>query len=92
MFTPLSAFFAGLLCVTVVPGAYGGLLSALFDQETAERLFRYVLVVFALPILLAALPRTRRFGIYMLVGMVITAVVVLVVGVATLWVLLNRDG
>ena len=46
----------------VVPGAFAAMLRALFDYETAEELFPFVLVMLAVPIVLIAVPRTRRFG------------------------------
>ena len=64
------------------PGRLRGLLRLLFDYDTAEELFPLVLVSLVVPIALLAVPRTRRFGIYMVLGMVLTALVVL--GVASL--------
>jgi hypothetical protein len=81
-FTALSGFFTGMLFVTLVPGGFVGLLRLLFEYDTAEELFPLVLVSLVIPIALLAVPRTRRFGIYMLLGMVLTALVVL--GVASL--------
>lgn len=81
-FTALAGFFSGLLFVTVVPGAFAGLLRLLFDYETAEEFFPFVLVTLVVPITLLALPRSRRYGKYFLLGMALTAVVV--VGVAAL--------
>lgn len=88
VFTPLSGFFAGLIFVTVVPGGWIGLLRLLLDYDTAERLFPLVLVTLLLPVGLVAAPRTRRFGLYMLLGMAITAVVVLGVASLVLWLMI----
>jgi hypothetical protein len=81
-FTALTGFFSGMLFVTLVPGGFVGLLRLLFEYHTAEDLFPLVLVSLVLPIGLLAIPRTRRFGIYMVLGMVLTTLVVL--GVASL--------
>jgi hypothetical protein len=91
-FTSLAGFFTGLLFVILVPGAYAGLLSVLVEQDTAEELFPLVLVTLAVPVTLAVLPRTRRFGRYMLIGIVTTAVVVLATAALVLWVLYRTDG
>ena len=45
-------------------------------------LFPFVLVTLVVPIALLSAPRTRRFGIYFVIGMVLTALVV--IGVASL--------
>ena len=66
-----------MLFVTVVPGGFAGLLRLLFDFDTAERLFPIVAVALVVPVALVANGRTRRFGTYMLIGMVLTALVVL---------------
>jgi hypothetical protein len=76
-FVALAGFFAGLLFVTVVPGGFAGVLRLLFPFETAERLFPIVAVALVVPAVLVAHPRSRRFGLYMVVGMLVTALVVL---------------
>lgn len=76
-FTALTGFFAGMLLVTVVPGGFAGVLRLLFSFETAERWFPIVAVGLVVPMALVAHPRTRRFGIYMVIGMMVTALVVL---------------
>jgi hypothetical protein len=81
-FTALAGFFSGMVFVIVVPGAFAGLMRLLFDYETAEEFFPFVLLTLVVPITLLGLPRTRRYGKYFLLGMVLTAVVV--VGVAAL--------
>jgi 4-amino-4-deoxy-L-arabinose transferase-like glycosyltransferase len=91
-FSALSGFFAGLLVVIVVPGAFAGLLRMFFDHDTAEELFPLVLVTFAVPIGLIVAPRSRRFGRYMLLGMLATAAVVLGVAALVVWILIQRDG
>ena len=81
-FAGITGFFAGMLFVTALPGAFAGLLRLLFDYETAEKLFPFVLLALALPIVMLVKRKTRRFAQFMFVGMVVTALVVL--GVASL--------
>jgi hypothetical protein len=81
-FAAIAGFFAGMLFVTALPGAFVGILRLLFTYETAEQLFPFVLIALALPIFLLVKRKTRRFGQFMLVGMIVTALVVL--GVASL--------
>lgn len=90
VFSSLAGFFTGLVFVLVVPSAYAGVLSAVTDDETATGLFPFVLVALALPLGLLVAPHTRRFGRYMLLGVVSTAVVVLGVTALVLWVLISR--
>jgi 4-amino-4-deoxy-L-arabinose transferase-like glycosyltransferase len=84
-FTALTGFFTGLAYVIVVPGLFAGILGLIFDYDTAERLFPFVLVMLLVPVALVIWPRTRRFGLYMLIGMVATAIVVLGVAGVVLW-------
>lgn len=91
-FTALTGFFTGLAVVIVVPGAFAAVLRALFDYDTAEELFPFVLVVLAVPLVMIAIPRTRRFGRYMLLGMLATAVVVLGAAALVVWILIRTDG
>ena len=81
-FAGVTGFFAGMLFVTALPGAFAGVLRLLFTYETAESLFPFVLLALAVPIFLLAKRKTRRFAQFMFVGMVVTALVVL--GVASL--------
>ena len=62
--------------VIVVPGLFAAILNAAVDYETAEELFPFVLVTLAVPIGLLHHRRTRRFGIYMVIGMVVALLVV----------------
>lgn len=90
-FTALTGFFTGLAFVIVIPGAFAAILSALFDYETAEDLFPFVVLTLAVPIGLLVAPRARRFGRYMVIGMVTTLLVVLGVAALVLWVLISRE-
>lgn len=81
-FAGITGFFAGMLFVTALPGAFAGLLRLLLPYETAEKFFPFVLIALALPIAMLVKRKTRRFAQFMFVGMVVTALVVL--GVASL--------
>jgi len=91
-FTALTGFFTGLAFVIVIPGVFAAILSAMFDYETAEDLFPFVVLTLAVPIGLLVAPRTRRFGRYMVVGMVTTLLVVVGVAAVVLWVLVSLEG
>ncbi|GAB6987360.1 hypothetical protein [Nocardioides pyridinolyticus] len=91
-FTALAGFFAGLVFLVLVPAAFGGILRLFVDYDTAERLFPFVLVTLLVPIGLVIVPRTRRFGLYMLIGLVTTAVVVGGVAAVVLWYLVTHQG
>ena len=56
------------------------------------RLFGEVLVTLVVPLALVASSRTRRFGTYFWIGMVLTAVVVVGVGALVLWYLVDHQG
>ena len=90
-FTAITGFFTGLAYIIVVPGLYAAVLSWLFDDATAEDLFPYVLISLAVPIGLAIVPKTRRFGLYMLIGVVATALVVIGVAFVVLWVMVGSE-
>jgi hypothetical protein len=91
-FTALTGFFTGLAAVILVPGVFAAVLGWFFDYGTADALFPLVLVTLLVPLVLVAVPRTRRFGLYMLLGIVVTAVVVAGVGGAVIWYMVARDG
>ena len=84
-FTALTGFFTGLAFVILVPGAFIAILHLLFSDDTSEDLFPFVLVTLAVPIGLMVVPRSRRFGTYMLIGTLATALVVLGVAGLVLW-------
>lgn len=91
-FTALSGFFTGMLFVTLIPGGFAGVLRLLFEYDTAEELFPFVLLTLVVPITLLAVPRSRRFGIYMVIGMALTALVVLGVASLVLYFMVRHDG
>lgn len=84
-FTALTGFLTGLAFVILVPGVFAAVLNWVFEYHTAEDLFPLVLVTLVVPFGLVAAPRTRRFGIYMLIGMVTTLLVVAGVAALVLW-------
>ncbi|HQR25726.1 MAG TPA: hypothetical protein PLP61_01695 [Nocardioides sp.] len=88
-FTALTGFFSGLLLVTLLPGIFVALMSGIFDERTAEEAFPFVLLAFAVPLGLLAFPRTRRFGKYLLLGMVVTLLIVFGVGTIVFWLMLR---
>ena len=90
-FAALSGFFTGLLFVLLVPALYVGALSLFFDSDRVEELFPFVLVTLVVPLGLVANHRTRRYGTYFWVGIVLTAVVVLGVGALVLWYLVDHQ-
>jgi hypothetical protein len=90
-FTAITGFFTGLAYIIVVPGLYAAILSWMFDDRQAEDLFPFVLISLAVPLGLVVSPRTRRFGLYMLLGVVATALVVIGVALLVLWILVYRD-
>lgn len=90
-FTALSGFFTGLAFVILVPGTFAAVLSAMFDQDTVEDLFSLVLITLAVPLGLVVAKRTRRFGTYLWIGMVLTAIVVVGVAAVVLWLMVTYD-
>ncbi len=91
VFVPLAGFFTGMLFIILVPGTYAAVLKAMVGYQRAEDLFPFVLLTLVVPIGLLAPHHTRRFGRYMLFGVVATAVVVVGVALGVLWFLLHRD-
>ena len=90
-FAALSGFFTGLLFVALIPAAFFGILSLLVDNDRAEDLFPFVLVTLVVPLALVANHKTRRYGTYFLIGMVLTALVVVGVGALVLWYLVEHQ-
>ncbi len=90
-FTALTGFFTGLAFVALVPAAFVGLLHLVVDDDTTNDLFPMVVVALAVPLGLTVSPRTRRFGSYMLIGVVVTALVVGGAAFLVLWLLMERD-
>ena len=78
--------------IILVPGTYAAILKAMVGFERAEELFPFVLLTLVVPFGLLVPAHTRKFGRYLLLGVIATAVVVVGVAVGVLWFLLNRDG
>jgi hypothetical protein len=90
-FTALAGFFTGLLFVALVPATYVAVLSLMFDNKKVEDLFPFVLVTLVVPLALVVNQRTRRFGTYFWIGIVLTAVVVVGVAALVLWYLVDHQ-
>jgi hypothetical protein len=90
-FAALTGFFSGMLFVTALPGGFAAILRLVFSRDTAEELFPFVLIGLVLPIFLLAKRKTRRFGIFMVIGMVLTALVVLGVASLVLYFMVQYD-
>ena len=88
-FSALTGFFTGLLFVLLVPAAFVGILSLLFDNHRVQELFPLVLVTLVVPLFLVVSAMSRRFGTYMWIGIVSTALVVGGVSALVLLVLVN---
>jgi hypothetical protein len=91
-FTAITGFFTGLAFVIVVPGLFATILNLLVGYQRVEELFPFVLVMLAVPIGLLVGRRTRRFGIYLVIGMLVTLLVVAGVAALVLWYLLEYGG
>ncbi|WP_028651085.1 hypothetical protein [Nocardioides halotolerans] len=89
-FAALTGFFTGLLFVALIPAIYVGVLSLMFDNDRVEELFPFVLVTLVVPLALVVSARTRRFGTYFWIGMVLTAIVVVGVSLLVLWYLVEQ--
>ena len=87
----LSGFYVGLVCMLFAPLLYFSATDWLFEAETSAQLTPFVLLLLAVPAILVAVPRTRRFGLYMVLGLVLTGVVVATTAIVVLF-LLFRTG
>jgi hypothetical protein len=90
-FAAITGFFAGMLFVTALPGGFAGVLRLMFPYERAQELFPLVLIALVLPVVLLAVRKTRRFAIYMVIGMAVTALVVLGVASLVLYFMVQYD-
>jgi hypothetical protein len=88
-FTALSGFFSGLAFATLVPGLFVATVRALTSERTAEEAFPFVLAFLVIPIGLLIFPRTRRFGKYLLLGIVTALLVIFGVGTVVFWLMVN---
>lgn len=91
-FYALAGFFTGLVLVIVVPSIFVGVVRLLMGAEAVEEHFPWVAAVLALPAVLLVPARTRRFGAFVLLGMLLTVVVVVSVSALSLWVMVRAEG
>ncbi len=87
----VAGFLCGLLFVTALPGGFAAVLRLAFPYETAERLFPLISTCLVLPIALLAGGRTRRFGLYLVLGIVVTGLVLLGVTSLVLYTMIKLD-
>lgn len=90
-FTPIMGFFTGLLFVSLVPAGFLALLQLIFRDEVARGLSPLLATSLVVPFGLLCWRPTRRFGRYMLLGIVVTAVVVIGVTTLVLWLMARRE-
>ncbi len=91
-FAGLVGFFSGVAFVIVVPGIYAAVLSLVFSDRTAQRLFPLVIAILIVPLVMLIPRRTRRFARFMLLGAVGTALVIGLTAALVIWVLVQMDG
>jgi hypothetical protein len=91
-FAGLVGFFTGVAYVIIVPGIYAALLSAVFSDQTAQRLFPLVALILVVPLVLLVPRKTRRFAQFMLLGTVATALVIGLTAALVIWVLVQTGG
>lgn len=87
--TALRGFYAGMALMLAVPVTLAAVTTQLDTAPSLRALAPLGLLPLAVPLVLSAVPRTRRFGLYMLFGMLSTAVVVGGVAAAVLFVLVR---
>ena len=91
-FAPLSGFFTGVAFAIAVPGLFAAVAGALSDGDPGPGTYAYAALALLVPLALAAVPRTRRFGLSMLLGAVSTVLVVVLVAALVLWLLVSLGG
>lgn len=87
--TALRGFFAGMALMLAVPVTLAAVTTQLDAAASLRTLAPLGLLPLVVPLVLSAVPRTRRLGLYMLFGMLSTAVVVGGVAAAVLFVLVR---
>lgn len=91
-FAALAGFYTGLVYAIIAPLAVAAVLAAAYGSHgILHHLFLGVLIL-VVPLALSIVPATRRFGLFMWVGLVSTLVVVGGVAALVLWYLVRRDG
>ena len=86
-----TGFFTGMLFVTLSGWVRRRSSGCCSTYDTAEELFPLVLVSLVVPIGLLIARATRRFGMFMFLGMVVTALVVLGVASLVLYYMVKHD-
>ena len=95
VFAPLAGFFTGAVLVVFLGGLLGVILDLVLDYDVGEHLWILlvaVAVLLVVTVVLISWPRTRRFGRYMLLGVIATPAVIAAVAALTFWLLLRNDG
>ena len=87
--TALTGFFAGVALTILVPAVVIAVLPGRFGGTGGTLAAVGLLLV---PVGLAAVARTRRFGLYMAFGMLVTVLVVAGVTAGVLWFLVRYGG
>ena len=90
-FVALTGFYGGMLLMIAIPSAFATVITQVASADDLKKYAPFALLPFVVPLLLIAPQRTRRFGRYMLLGMVSTALVVGVVGGGVLLVLIRSS-
>jgi hypothetical protein len=91
-FAGLVGFFTGVAYVIIVPGVYAALLGLLVSDSTAQKLFPLALLALVVPIAMLVPRKTRRFAQFMFLGIISTAVVIVVTAALVIWLLVQIDG
>lgn len=85
----LLGFYIGLAYAIVVPGIGGAVLSWLFGRGRAEDLFPWLALTLLVPLAMLVPRKTRRLAQFVWIGIVSTVVVVVGVGGAVFWFLVQ---
>lgn len=87
---PVSGFLTGMVLVVVVPALTLTGVESTLGYRMTEQLAPLLALLLVLPLGLAASRRTRTFGLYLVLGMLVTLLVVVGVSAAVVWVMLGR--
>lgn len=90
VFTPLAGFFTGMLFILAVPTTFAAVLRLVLPDDSAGGAYWSVLLTFLVPLGLLFFKHTRRFGRYMWLGIVLTAVVVICVAAVVIWLITRQ--
>jgi len=90
-FVALVGFYVGMLLMILIPSGFAAVVTQLASPDDLMSYAPFGLLPFAIPLLLLISRETRRFGRYMLLGMVSTALVIGIVGGGVLYVLIHTS-